>query len=354
MNRIVLPALMAAVMATASYADPLKIGFMNPSVITDVGWAKQLDLGREAIENAFGDRVQVTVVENILEGPDAARVMNQLVADGNTFLILGTFGYMNDGLKIAAANPDVDIIHASGYQQTANFGTFTPRTYEGFYLAGMAAGMATKSDTIGIVASFAIPEVIAAVNATTLAIHKTNPDASVKLIWVNSWFDPPKEQEAARALVAQGADVIFSLYQDTPSLVNVAVAENVQVVATGSDMTSYGPQNVLASVTFDWSGYFVDQVQAALDGTFVGADVRGGLSDGMVKVAGWGPTLSDAQKAEIAAVEAAIKSGTTSVFAGPITDQAGTLRVAEGATLADPEIFGMDWLVADVQGNLPN
>jgi basic membrane protein A len=347
-------ALIASAFATAAASEPLKIGFIYPAPTADVGWAKQLDLGREAVVAAFGDRVSTTVVENVHEGPDAGRVMNQMASDGAGMIMLGSFGYMNDGLTLAAAKPDLALLHASGFKQTANFGTFTARSYEGFYLAGLAAGEVTEKDTIGIVAAFAIPEVIAEVNAVTLAVHQVNPDATVKVIWLNTWFDPPKEQEAARALISQGADVLFSLHQDTPSVVNVAQAEGVKVVNTGSDMSKYGPDAVLASVTNDWSALFVSQVEAKLNGSFVGADHRDGLKDGTVKVVAWGKALSDELKASILAKEAALIAGEAQIFVGPITDQAGTVRVAEGATLADADIFSMNWLVAGVEGSLPN
>lgn len=354
MKCALIAALFAVAITTTASAEELKIGFIYPAPTADVGWAKQLDLGREAVVAAFGDRVSTTVVDAVPEGPDAARVMNQMVSDGAGMIMLGSFGYMNDGLRLAATNPDLALIHASGYKQSANFATFTARNYEGFYLAGLAAGEVTKSNTIGLVAAFPIPEVIASVNAITLAVKSANPEATIKVIWVNTWFDPPKEQEAARALISQGADVLFSLHQDTPSVVNVAEAEGVQVVNTGSDMSKYGPNSVLASVTNDWSALFVSQVEAKLNGTFEGADHRGGLKDGTVKVVAWGAALTEEQKAAIQAKEASFISGEAHPFDGPITDQAGTERVAAGATLADADIFSMDWLVAGVDGTLPN
>lgn len=343
----------ALVSAANAQADPVKAGFIVPSPIADVGWAKQLDLGRAAIEKEFGDKVKTVVVDNVPEGPDAARVMNQMITDGAKFIVLGSFGYMNDGLRAARQHPDVDFIHASGYKQTKNFGTFTARNYEGFYLGGLAAGMVTKSNTIGIVAAFAVPEVVAEVNAVTIAVHKVNPKAQVKLIWLNSWFDPPKEQEAARALISQGADVLFSLHQDTPSVVNVAEAEGVYVVNTSSDMSNYGPKSVLASVTNDWSRYFVESFKAAMDGSFDGGDFHGGLAAGTVKMAGWSKDLSEEQRAKLKQAEADLTSGKMHAFAGPLRDQDGKVRVEEGANLPDPEIFSMNWLVEGLSGSLP-
>lgn len=338
----------------AALADePMMVGFIYPSPVAEVGWAKQLDLAREAVEETYGDRVTTRVVENIAVGPDAARVMNQLVADGAGLVVLGSFGYMNDGLRLAASKPDVAFLHASGFRQTENLGTFTARNYEGSYLTGTAGAMISKTNTLGIVAAFAVPEVIAEVNAITLAARRENPDVNIRTIWLNTWFDPAREQEAARALVSQGADVIYSLHQDTPSVVNVAQAEGVYVVNTGSDMRAQGPDAVLAGVVMNWAPYIVKEVGAKLDGTFKGYDERGGLASGTVSVEGWSKDLTDEQMEKLTAIEAALKSGELHVFAGPLKDQAGTERVAEGEVLPDPEIFSMNWLVEGLDGALP-
>ncbi len=343
-----------AVLATgAAQAEPVTVGFIYPSPIADVGWAKQLDLGREAVEKAFGDKIKARAVENVPEGPDASRVMNQLVADGAKFVMLGSFGYMNDGMRLARQNPDVAFLHASGFKQTDNFGTFTARNYEGFYLGGLAAGMVTKSNIVGVVGAFAIPEVVAELNAVALAVKKVNPDAQIKTVWLNTWFDPPKEQEAARALISQGADVLFSLHQDTPSVVNVAQAEGVYVVNTGSDMSAHGPDAVLASVTNDWTEYFVKNVGDQLNGTFKGYDSRGGLDEGTVKVVAWSKDLTAEQMETIRQAEADLRSGKAHVFAGPLRDQEGTVRAEAGSNLPDPEIFAMNWLVEGLEGSLP-
>ena len=354
MKGTLLAVLAATCIAGVATAQELTVGYIYPAPVSDVGWAKQLDLGREAVEAAYGDRVASVVVESVPEGPDAARVMNQMVSDGAEFLMLGSFGYMNDGLKLAQTNPNVAMIHASGFRQAENFGTFTSRAYEGFYLGGLAAGMMTESNVIGVVAAFAIPEVVAETNALTLAVQKVNPDAKVKVVWINTWFDPPKAQEAARALISQGADVLFSLHQDTPSVVNVAQAEGVYVVNTGSDMSTYGPDAVLASVTHDWTDYFVREVGAKLDGSFKGGDERGGLAQGMVEVVAYSDDLSEDQLATIKATEAAFISGEDHPFAGPILDQDGNERVAADEVLADPDIFSIDWLVQGVDGNIPD
>ncbi len=353
MKRALLATIAAMGLAGAAAAQDLTVGYIYPAPVADVGWAKQLDLGREAVEAAYGDRVASVVVDSVPEGPDAARVMNQMVSDGAGFLMLGSFGYMNDGIKLGRKHPDIGMIHASGFKQTDNFGTFTARNYEGFYLGGMAAGMKTESNIIGLVGAFPIPELVAEVNAITLAAKSVNPEVQVKIVWINTWFDPPKAQEAARALISQGADVLFSLHQDTPSVVTVAENEGVWVVNTGSDMREYAPTKLLVSVTNDWTDYFVREVGKKLDGTFSGADERGGLASGMVKVVAWSDTLTDAQMAQIKAKEAAFIDGSDHAFTGPITDQDGTERVAAGEILPDAEIFRINWLVDSVDGTLP-
>jgi len=353
MMKTIFATLAAMSLGAMAAAQELTVGYIYPAPVADVGWAKQLDLGREAVEAAYGDRVASVVVDSVPEGPDAARVMNQMVSDGAEFLMLGSFGYMNDGIKLGRANPQIGMIHASGFKQTDNFGTFTARNYEGFYLGGMAAGMKTESNVIGLVGAFPIPELVAEVNAITLAAQSVNSDAQVKVVWINTWFDPPKAQEAARALISQGADVLFSLHQDTPSVVTVAENEGVWVVNTGSDMSEYAPTWLLASVTNDWTDYFVREVGKKLDGSFAGADERGGLASGMVRVVAWSDTLPEEQLGMIRSKEAAFIEGTDHAFTGPIVDQSGRERVAAGEVLPDSEIFGMNWLVSTVDGTLP-
>ena len=207
MTGLALSAALGIASIQGAAADKLKIGFIYPSPIGDVGWAKELDNGRAAIEEALGDKVETVVVENVPEGPDAARIMNQMVSTGAGMMMIGSFGYMNDGLKLAQQKPDVTFIHASGYKTLDNFGNFQTRNYESAYVAGMAAGFATKSNTLGIVAAYSIPEVVGIINTFTLGAQRTNPDVTVKVVWLNSWFNPSKAQESARSLIAQEAEL---------------------------------------------------------------------------------------------------------------------------------------------------
>ena len=341
------------VLSLPAAAQDLTIGFVYPSPIADVGWSAELNAGRLAIEEKFGDRVRTLFVEHVPEGPDAARIMNQLAAQGAGMLMLGSFGYMNDGIRLAEQRPDMTFIHASGYKLAPNFGNFQSRNYETSYLVGLAAGDVTETDTIGIVAAYAIPEVVGMINSFALGIQKVNPDATIKVVWLNSWFDPPKAQESARALMAQNSDVIYSLYQDTPSVVSVAEEEGVWVINTSSDMKEYAPTWLLASQVADWRSYFIDSVQATLDGTFEGTAFWGGFADEAVDVVSWSESISPETMAMIEEAEAAMRAGGFHPMTGPVTDQDGEMRLAEGEVISDEAMLGIDWLVTGVETRIP-
>lgn len=343
-----------AIGATPSQAqDVFKIGYIYPSPAGDVGWAHELDRGRLAIEAKFGDKVESVVVENIPEGPDAARIMNQMAAQGVDMMMLGSFGYMNDGLKTAKRYSDIEFIHASGYKLLDNLGNFQTRNYEAAYVAGMGAGFVTETNTIGMVAAYAIPEVVGLINAFTLGAQATNADISVKVVWLNSWFDPSKAQESARSLMAQQSDVIFSIYQDTPSVVSVAEEEGVYVVNTSSDMKEYAPTKLLVSMQISWADYFIEQVQASMDDTFEGSAFWGGMADNAVSMESWSDDLSVEQRATLDAAVAGITAGEFHPFQGPVVDQAGDVKIAEGDTLADGDLLAINWLVKGVDTQLP-
>lgn len=336
----------------AQAQEPFTIGYIYPSPAADVGWAHELDVGRQAVEQHFGDAVKSVVVENIPDGADAARIMNQMAAQGVDMMMLGSFGYMNDGLKTAKRYPDIDFIHASGYKTADNFGNFVTRNHESAYVAGKAAGYVTENGIIGMVASYAIPEVIGIINAFTLGAQSTAEDITVKIVWLNSWFNPSKAQESARSLIAQQADVIFSIYQDTPSVVTVAEEEGVYVVNTSSDMKAYAPEHLLASMTISWADYFIEQVQASMDGEFEGHAFWGGMADNAVGVASLSDDLSDEQRAALEDTMAGIRSGEINPFAGPVVDQDGNEVVAEGDVLADDQLKAISWLVRGIETRL--
>ena len=331
--------------------EPLQMALITPSPVADVGWSHTLLQGAQAAAEAVGG--SVSMLENIPEGPDADRIMQKAVADGAKFLIAGSFGYQNGALQIARRYPDVSVLHASGYQVAPNFSPFAARYFQGTYLMGMAAASLSKTGKLGSVSAFAIPELITSVNAFALGARAVNPDAEVSVIWVNSWFDPAKEQEAARALISQGTDVIFSNAQDTPSVISLCEEQGVYAFNLNSSMKSYAPTRYLGVVGTDWSPFFTAQAQAHLDGSFQGANYWLGIEDGVVFVADWNPDIPADVKARIDETQTRIADGSFSPFAGPLTRADGSQVAAEGGTLADDAILAMDWHVQGVVTPLP-
>lgn len=342
-----------ALPGVARAADVLNIALITPSPNGDVGWTHTLVQGTDAVKAKFGDAVKISVLENIAEGPDADRIMNKVVADGNKFVILGSFGYMNGGLTLAGQHPDVSILHASGYQVLPNFSPFTAKYFQGTYLMGMAAASLTKSKKLGCVAAFAIPELITSINAFALGAQSVDPAIEVSVVWVNSWFDPASEQQAAKALLAQGADVIFSNAQDSPSVISVCEEAGVYAFNLNSSMKTYAPKTYLGVVGTDWSPFFIAGVEAHLAGKFVGANAWLGVNDKVVFTADWNPAIPAEMMAKITETEAKIGDGSFHPFTGPLVDQAGTEHAAAGVVLADDLILGMDWHVKGVTTPLP-
>ncbi len=331
----------------------LNVALIVPSPAADVGWSHTLELGTKALQETFGDKMTMTLLENIAEGPDADRIMNKTVAEGTNFLILGSFGYMNGGLKLAEQHPELTILHASGYLTAPNFSAFGARYYQGTYLMGMAAASLTKTKKIGCVGAFAIPELITSINAWTLGAQSVDPSVEVSVVWVNSWFDPASEQEAAKALLAQGCDVIFSNAQDTPSVVAVCEEAGAYVFNLNSSMKAYAASKYLGVVGTDWSPFFIASAQAHLAGTFVGTAAWLSMAEKCVFVADWNPDIPADIAARIAETQVAIDSGAFSPFTGPLTKQDGSEGAAAGVTLGDDVILAMDWHVKGVMTPLP-
>jgi len=333
--------------------EPLGITLVIPSPVGDVGWGHALAAGLDPVKAAYGDKVKITILENIPEGPDADRIMNKTVADGNKFLIAGSFGYQNGALQIARRDPSVTVLHASGFQVAPNFSPFAAQYSQGTYLLGMAAAKLSKTGKLGSVSAFAIPELITSINAFTLGAQAVNPDIEVSVVWVNSWFDPAKEQEAAKALMAQNCDVIFSNAQDTPSVISACEEAGVYAFNLNSSMKKYAEKKYLGCVATDWSPFFKASVDAHLAGTFKGANAFLGVSEKVVEVVDWNPDIPADTMAKIKEIEAKIADGSFSPFTGPITKADGSEGVASGVTMTDPEIIAMNWHVKGVTTPLP-
>ncbi len=338
--------------AGARAEDPFKVGFVYVGPVGDMGWSYQHDQGRLAVEQAFGDRVETTYVEDIAEGPDAQRVINQLAATGHDMVFTTSFGFMNPTLKVAQRFPETKFEHATGFKRADNVSTYSSRFYEGRYVVGHIVGRMTKSNVIGYVGSVPIPEVVRGINATLLAARKVNPEVVIKVVWVNSWFDPGKEADAARTLIDQGADVIMQ-HTDSPAPVQVAEERGMWAVGQASDMAHFGPGAHLTAIVDDWAPYYVRRVGAAMDGTWDSADTWGGLNTGMVRLSAYNEAIPEDVVALAESVRKGIEDGSIHPFAGPIVDQDGRRVIGEGEVLGDEDLLKMNYYVEGVQGRLP-
>ena len=342
---------MALGMGAAQADDPLKVGFVYVGPVGDFGYSYQHDQGRKAVDEKFGDKVKTTYVENVAEGADAERVIRQLAQTGNDLIFTTSFGFMNPTIKVAKQFPDVKFEHATGFKRAENSATYAARFYEGRYVAGVIAGKMTKSNTIGYVGSFPIPEVVRGINSFMLGAWSVNPDVKVKIVWVNSWYDPGKEGDAAKALIDQGADIMV---QHTDSPAPLQVAENRGVLGFGqaSDMIKFAPKAQLSAIVDRWDDYYIERVQAVMDGTWKADDTWGGIKADMVHMAPF-TNMPDDVKALAEETEAKIASGEIHPFAGPIYDQAGELRVKDGENADDGMLLGMDWYIKGIDAELP-
>ena len=342
-------------MAGAAVADDkTKVGFVYVGPVGDGGWTYEHDIGRKAVEEAFGDKVETVYVENVAEGPDSERVMTQMALDGADLIFTTSFGYMDPTNNVAAKFPNVKFEHATGYKRLhPNVSTYSARFYEGRAVQGHIAGKMTKSNTIGYIASFPIPEVIRGINSAYLHASKVNPDVEFKIIWVYTWFDPAKEADAAKALIDQGADVIL---QHTDSTAPQAAAEEAGGVITfgqASDMFEYAPFPRVTSIIDNWSPYYIARTKAVMDGTWESVDTWDGMSTGMVKMGEITDAVPADVKAEAEAMIAAITSGEYHPFTGPINKQDGSPWLAEGEVSEDGPLLGMNFYIEGVTGEIP-
>ncbi len=343
---------LSALAFSASAADPVKVGFVYVGPVGDHGWTYRHDIGRLAIESEFGDQVETTFVESVPEGADAERVIRKLASSGHDLVFTTSFGYMNPTLKVAREFPDVKFEHATGYKRSDNLATYGARFYEGRAVIGTMAGMMTKSNIIGYIGSFPIPEVVRGINAFTLAMRKVNPDAEVKVVWVNSWYDPGKEADAAKALIDQGADIITQ-HTDSPAPLQVAEERGVQGFGQASDMSAFAPTAQLTSIIDNWDDYYIDRTKAVMDGTWESQDTWDGIASGMVAFPEYNMAVPDDVKAAAEVVREGIIDGTLHAFQGPIMNQSGEEILPAGETMDDELLLGMNFYVQGVQGDLP-
>ena len=346
-------ALLVAAVSFARAADPLKVAFVFLGPIGDGGWTYQTNEGRLALEKAMGAQIKTVYVENVPETADAERVLRQLAVDGNQLIFACSFGYGESVLKVAKMFPKVHFEHVNGFKTAANVVNYQPRFEEGFYLLGIIAGRTTKSNTLGFIGSFPIPDVVRDANAFTLGAQSVNPKIRTKVIWVNTWYDPGKERQAAEALIALGADVLAQ-NTDSPAAIQAAEAKGIHAFALDSDMSKYGPKAHLTASTEDWSGYFIQETKMVLAGTWTGnRQTRWGLKEGMVVLSPFNPSIPADVIKEVNAKKAALIDGSFDPFKGPLKDNTGAVRVAAGAKMSTPDYMSINWYVEGIDGTLP-
>ena len=339
--------------AAPAKADPLKIAFAYVGPVGDGGWTFAHDNARKAVEKEFGDKVVTSFVEKVPEAADAERVFRDMASQGNKLIFGTTFGYMEPMLKVAADMKDVKFEHATGYKQADNLRTYDSRTYEGAYMAGVIAGAMTKSNTLGVVGSIPIPEVIRNINSFTMGAQSVNPKIKTKVVWVNEWFNPPKETEAAQSLINQGADVLF---QNTDSSAVLQTAAKNKKLAFGwdSDMTAYAPEAHLASAIINWAPYYIKATKDALEGTWQGnSGVWWGVKEGAIDIVSISDKVPADVKTKVETIKAGLKDGSFSIWKGPLMGQDGKEVLAKDVVADDKFLGGVNFYLKGVDGKVP-
>ncbi|MEO6410554.1 MAG: BMP family ABC transporter substrate-binding protein [Burkholderiaceae bacterium] len=342
----------AAPAPAASGAAPLKIAFAYVGPVGDGGWTFAHDNGRKALEKEFGAKIVTSFVENVPEAADAERVFRDMVGQGNKLIFGTTFGYMEPMLKVAPEAKDVKFEHATGYKTAENLRTYDSRTYEGAYMAGVVAGAMTKSNTLGVVGSVPIPEVIRNINSFTLGAQSVNPKVTTKVVWVNKWFDPPKETEAATALINGGADVLMQ-NTDSPAVLKTAQAMGKRAFGWDSDMTAYGPKAHLGSAVINWTPYYIKATKDALEGTWTTGQAWWGVKEGAIDFISLADDVPADIKKKVEDVKAGLKDGSFVIWKGPLVGNDGKEMLPAGSNADDKFLGGVKFYVKGVEGKVP-
>ena len=353
LTRFLASAVMALGLAgTALAEDKTKVGFIYVGPVGDGGWTYEHDQGRLAVEEHFGDKVETVFQESVPEGADAERAITQMALQGADLIFTTSFGYMDATINVASKFPDVKFEHATGFKTADNVSVYSARFYEGRAIHGHIAGKMTESNVIGYIASFPIPEVIRGINAAYIHAKAVNPDVEFKIIWVYTWFDPPKEADAATALIDQGADVIL---QHTDSTAPQAAAEKAGVISFGqaSDMAEYAPLPRVSSIIDNWAPYYIARTQAVMDGTWESTETWDGIAPGMVEIGEISDAVPADVKAEALEMKRLIAAGEYHPFTGPLNKQDGTPWLAEGEVADDGTLLGMDFYVEGLTSEIP-
>lgn len=350
--KLVLASAVLALVSTFSATAAENVGFVYVSPIGDAGWTYQHDLGRLQMEKALGGKVTTKYVENVAEGADAERVIREMAKRGDKAIFATSFGFMNYTLKVSKQYPNTTFVHATGYKQGKNMGLINARFYEGRYLTGVIAGEMTKSNKLGYVAAFPIPEVLQGINAFTKGARSVNPNVEVSVIWVNSWFDPGKERAASLTLISQGSDVITH-HTDSTAVVQAAEEKGIYAFGYHSDMSKYGKNAHLTATTHHWGDYYTKIMEETLAGTWKPGNVWGGYKEGMVSLAPMNDAIPDDLQKRIHAMEDDLRSGKLHPFTGPVVTQVGKTIVYAGDTMTDKQLSSMGYYVEGVSSKFP-
>ena len=359
--RVFAVAALACLSAAASPAtEPTKAGFVYLSSTSDHGWTYAHDLGRLMVEERFGDDVETTYVENVPEGPDATRVIRELALQGNDIIFTTSFGYMEPTLKVSREFPGVKFEHLTGYKRSPNMATANIRFHEGRYVQGVVAGMMTRTNKIGYIGAFPIAEVVMGINAFARGMRTTNPDATISVVWANTWYDPVREADITKVLIAEGADVLAQ-HTDSPAMLQIAEKHGAVGFAQATDNIEFAPKAQLFASINNWGPYYIRRIEELRGGAwstgdgpeYREGDTWGGLSSGMLELSPYTNMPADA----VAAAEAArkgIADGTIDIFKGPMRDNTGELVLNKGEVLDDAGLWAMDYYVEGVNGSVPN
>ncbi len=358
-KRTFLASVAAAAFATAAFAGshgdgPVKAGFIYVGPVGDGGWTFEHHQGLLAVQEHFGDKVETVFQESVPEGADAERAMTQMALQGADIIFTTSFGYMDPTINVAAKFPDVKFEHATGYKRADNVSTYSARFYEGRAVQGHIAGSMTKTNKIGYIASFPIPEVIRGINSAYIHAKKVNPDIEFSVIWAYTWFDPAKEADAAKALIENGADVVLQHTDSTAPQAAAETAGNVITFGQASDMGEYAPSPRVSSIIDNWAPYYIARVQAVLDGTWTSVDTWDGIGPGMVGIGEISDAVPADVKAEAIALRDSLASGSYHPFTGPLNKQDGSAWLGAGETADDGTLAGMSFYVEGINGDIPN
>ncbi len=348
MRKVLLLAL-ALILAGAGtgFAKDMKVGFVYVSPVGDAGYSYAHDLGRQAV--AKMDGVKTSYVESVSEGPDSQRVIQKMARSGYDMIFATSYGYMDPMLKVAKKFPETVFMHCSGFKSAPNMANYFGRMYQARYLSGIVAGEMTTSNVLGYVAAFPIPEVIRGINAFTLGARSVNPDVQVRVVWTKTWYDPATEKEAAKSLLDVGCDVIAQ-HQDSPGPQEAAQEKGVYSIGYNSDMSPFAPKSHLTAPVWNWGPFYTEMVEQVRNGTWKSDSYWIGIDKDIVGLAPFGPMVPEEVRKDVQAGKAALKDGSLKVFAGPVKDQTGTVRIADGKVAADKDLLGMTWFVQGVIG----